>query len=318
MADEAEPATLAILHLFVPNEGDGWTWTLEELDRYYEHVAPLVYPASDPFKEKSDFFKISDQPIPDLARDHAGIYIDSAAALGRRTAQMHRALASIVDPAFAPEPVTAGDLNFFLGEFQANAIRAFDALKASVSRLPDDVIETAGLVLGRRRRVLDFFKQFGAKQMRAFRTRIHGNYHLGTVLRVRTDYVIVDFEADPSLPLAQRLAKHPPLKDVASMLRSFSYGAYATLMNYTARRPVDFVSLIPWARLCERATAGAFLRAYRETTANSEFLPADSEDFRLLLQAYVMDKALHELLYELHSRPAWVRIPLEGILSLSL
>jgi maltose alpha-D-glucosyltransferase/alpha-amylase len=101
------------------------------------------------------------------------------------------------------------------------------------------------------------------------------------------------------------------------MLRSLSYGPYATLINYAARRPADLASLIPWARLCERSAAAAFLHAYRETAANADFLPADSEDFRLLLQAYVMDKALQELLYELDNRPTWVRIPLEGILSLS-
>ena len=318
LADKAEPAILAILQLFVPNEGDGWKWTLEELNRYYENVAPLVYPVSDPFKEKNDFFKLSGQPIPELAREHLGIYLESAAALGRRTAQMHTALRSIAHPAFAPEPVTADDLNSLLAEFQENAVRAFDALKSSVSRLPDDVTEAAGLALGRRRRILEFFRQLDGRQTRALRTRIHGNYHLGTVLRVKTDYIIIDFEGDPSLPLARRLAKHCPLKDVASMVRSFSYGAYATLMNYIARRPVDLGSLIPWARLCERSAAGAFLHAYREASANADYLPFDSEDFRLLLQAYVMDRALHELLYELDNRPAWVRIPLEGILSLSL
>jgi maltose alpha-D-glucosyltransferase/alpha-amylase len=318
VADQTEPATSAILQRAVENEGDGWKWTLEELDRYYEHCAPLAYPHSHPFREKTDFFELSEEPVSDLAREHVGIYLDAAATLGRRTAQMHLALSSVDDPAFAPEPETAGDLRFLSTQFRENAIRTFDALKASVSRLPDDVVETAGLALGRRRRVLDFFKQLEARQIQAPRIRIHGNYHLGSVLRVKTDYVIIDFEADPSLSLAENRVKHSPLKDVASMLRSFSYGAYATLMNYTARRPVDFGSLVPWARLCERSAACAFLHAYRETAAGANYLPGNPEDFRLLLQGYVMDKALNELHYELDARPAWARIPLEGILSLSL
>ncbi len=314
----AGPATLAILQAFVPNEGDGWKWTLEELDRYYENVAPLAYPASHPLEEKTDFFQLSEQPIRALAREHVGIYLDSAAALGRRTAQMHRALASLDDSGSAPEPATDRDLASLVQEFRENAIRAFDALKDSVSRLPDEVIETAGLALGRRRRILDFFKQMEAQQMRVPQIRIHGNYHLGAVLRVKTDYVIIDFEADTSLSRVQRRAKASPLKDVASMLRSFSYGAYATLINYTARRPVDLGSLIPWARLCERGAAGAFLHAYRETAANAKYLPENPQNFWLLLQAYVVNKALNELLYELENRPVWARIPLEGILSLSL
>ena len=154
--------------------------------------------------------------------------------------------------------------------------------------------------------------------MRALRTRIHGNYYLGQVLRVKTDYVIVDFKGEPGRSLNELRAKHSPLKDVAGMLRSFSYGAYATLLNYTTRRPEDLTRLISWARLWERSAAGAFLRAYRETAGDAEYLPSDPDDFRLLLGAYLLDKALYELLYELNNRPAWVRIPMEGILSLPL
>jgi maltose alpha-D-glucosyltransferase/alpha-amylase len=226
-------------------------------------------------------------------------------------------LASLDGPEFAPEQAAAEEIGSLLAKFRGNASHAFDALKASVSRLPDDVIEAAGLALGRRRRVVDFFRLLDARQIQLYRTRIHGNYHLGSVLRVKSDYVIIDFEADPSLPLSQRGAKQSPLKDIASMLRSFSYGVYATLLNYTARRPAELGNLIPWARLCERGAAGAFLHAYRETLGPAEPF-ADGDSFRVLLQAYVMDKALNELLYELDHRPAWVRIPLEGILSLSL
>lgn len=318
VADGAEPATSAVLQFFVQNEGDGWTWTLEELDRYYEHCAPLTYPDSRPFEKKTDFFALSEQPVPALGREHVAIYLDAAAALGRRTAQMHQALSSIDNPAFTPQPETAENLRLISTTFCENATRAFDALKASVSRLPDDVAEIAGLALGRRRFVLDFFKQLNGRQIEVLRIRIHGNYHLGTVLRAKTDYVIIDFEADPSLSLAERRAKHSPLMDVATMLRSFSYGTYASLMNYTARRPVDFGSLIPWARLCEHSAAAAFLHAYREVAAGARYLPRNPDDFRLLLQAYIMDRALRELQSELGARPAWARIPLEGILSLSL
>jgi len=319
ISEDGEPAAVAMLQLSPKNEGDGWTWTVEELERFYENCAPLVFPVSDIPKERADLFDLSEQSISPLARDHIGIYLDSAAALGRRTAQMHMALASTPDdPAFSPEPTTAEYLHALARAFRERAAEAFDALKENVSRMPDDAIEPAGLVLGRRRRVLEHFKDLDAKRIQSLRTRIHGNYHLGNVLRVKTDYLIIDFEGESTLSLTQRRAKHSPLKDVASMLRSFSYAVYATLMNYTTRRPEDLGSLIPWARLWERSTAGAFLRAYRETAADAEYLPASPEDFRQLLQAYVMDKALYELMYELSNRPAWVRIPLEGILSLPL
>ena len=315
--DGAKPVTCAILQLAVQNEGDAWKWTLEELDRYYEHCAPLSYPQPDPLKEKMDLLELSEQPVSELAREHVGIYLDAASALGRRTAQMHRALSSIDDPDFTPELATVEDTGSLLTAFRDNATHAFAVLKANVSRLPDDVIEAAGLALGRRRRVLDFFRLMDARQMRFYRTRIHGNYHLGSVLRAKSDYVVIDFETDLSSH-SQGSGKQSPLKDVASMLRSLSYGAYAALLNYTSRRPGELGNLIPWARLCERGAAGAFLQAYRETLGAADPIAADADSSRFLLEAYIMDKALSELRYELENRPAWIRIPLEGILALQL
>ena len=149
-------------------------------------------------------------------------------------------------------------------------------------------------------------------------TRIHGDYHLGQVLRSRSDFVLLDFEGEPARSLAERRAKQSPMKDVAGMLRSFSYAAFAALFTYTSRRPEDFESLLPWAKLWERAVSAEFLRAYRAASKGSQHVPADTEAFGNLLDAYVLDKALYELLYELNNRPAWVRIPLEGIRALTL
>ena len=205
-----------------------------------------------------------------------------------------------------------------LVDLHQHASRVFDVLKERVSYLPDEVVEIAAAVLSRRRRILD---HFGALKLDGFQTqriRIHGDYHLGQVLRVKTDFVILDFEGEPARSLAYRRAKQCPLKDVAGMLRSFSYAAYASLINYTARHPEDVARLEPWAQLWERSAAAAFLRAYRETAQGAEFLPVESRDFRKLLDVFLLDKALYEVLYELNARPAWVRIPLMGIMSLPL
>lgn len=102
------------------------------------------------------------------------------------------------------------------------------------------------------------------------------------------------------------------------MLRSFSYAAYASLINYTTRHPEDIARLQPWAQLWERSVAAQFLRAYRETAQDAAFLPLDSTDFQKLLDIFLADKALYEVLYELNARPSWVRIPLMGIMSLPL
>jgi maltose alpha-D-glucosyltransferase/alpha-amylase len=100
------------------------------------------------------------------------------------------------------------------------------------------------------------------------------------------------------------------------MLRSFGYAAYAGLMNYTARHPENLTRLEPWAQLWERSVAAEFLRAYHQAAQGPDFLPPGNADFRKLLNVFLLDKALYEVLYELNSRPAWVRIPLMGIVLL--
>ena len=316
--EDAEPWTLAMLQGLVANEGDGWTWATEELERYFETCAALPFPEG--LRDApDDLVELSEKPALQLARDHVGIYLDSATTLGCRTAELHLALSGATDdPAFAPEAVPVGDLQDLLADLHEHASRVLDALKERVPYLPDDVLEIAAAVLSQRTRILDHFKALRPETLRTWRTRVHGDYHLGQVLKVKTDFVILDFEGEPARPLSARRAKHSPLKDVAGMLRSFSYAAYSSLINFSARRAGDRASLEPWAQLWERCVAAEFLRAYRQTAQGAVFMPENAENFRKVLDIFLVDKALYEVLYELNARPDWVRIPLMGIMSLHL
>jgi maltose alpha-D-glucosyltransferase/alpha-amylase len=316
---QEESATLAMLQGLIVNEGDGWQWTLDELDRYYESCAALEFAKLNLQIPNLSFYEMAQSSAQQTARDHAGIYLDAAAVLGRRTAEMHLALATPTDdPAFAAEEFSPSILSALRDELFAHASAAFDALKDNLSRLPDDVVEMAGLVLSRRRRILDRFRQFGSTEVDSVLTRIHGDYHLGQVLRVKSDFVILDFEGEPAKTLAERRTKQSPLKDAAGMLRSFSYAAFAALTQYTTRRPEHYQQLEPWARLWEQSVITEFLHAYCTRAKDSRLLPSNHDAFQKLLEIYVLDKALYELVYELNNRPNWVKIPLTGILSLSL
>jgi maltose alpha-D-glucosyltransferase / alpha-amylase len=317
-AKDGEPTMLGMLQGLVANEGDGWKWTLEELDRYYEICATLPFP-ENAGAEIANALDLAENPPSQLARDHVGIYLDAAAILGRRTAELHRALASPTDdPAFAPEPLQADNVEALASDVRQRASATFDLLRDRVPFLADDVIEIAASVLSRRRQILQRLQPPGHITSPAQRIRIHGDYHLGQVLRVKTDFVILDFEGEPARPLADRRSKQSPLKDVAGMLRSFSYAAYASLTGYAARHAGDVANLERWAQLWERSAAAEFLRAYRQAAAGANFVPAATEDFRALLDIFLLNKVLYEVFYELNSRPAWVRIPLLGILSLTL
>ena len=334
---EAEPTTLAMLQGLIENEGDGWQFTLDELARYYEDV--ISCPPPENVGVPATFLQelragAAALQIPSDAREHAGLSLDAAALLGRRTAELHLALATSSDnPAFQPIPFTAEALAADAARIDAQIVRTLDALKRSLTTLPDELTtDAAALVLSRRIEL--FARAYAISQplpeatpaqpledeslasQSGLRIRIHGDYHLGQLLRARGDYVILDFEGEPARSLAERRAKQSPLKDIAGMLRSFSYAAYTSLDHFIQRHPGTAKSLEPWAQLWQNAVSTEFLTTWRSTiAANSHLTPQPLQAHRLL-NAYLLEKALYELLYELNNRPAWVRIPLAGILAL--
>ena len=150
----------------------------------------------------------------------------------------------------------------------------------------------------------------------ANKIRCHGDYHLGQVLWVENDYVILDFEGEPARSVAERRSKDSPLRDVAGLLRSWNYAAYVGLFHFTQDRPDDLNTLEPWAVNWAHWVSARFLAGYLETAAGASFLPDESSKLEALLQFYVLEKALYELCYEINHRPNWVRIPLMGILEM--
>jgi maltose alpha-D-glucosyltransferase/alpha-amylase len=313
---DGEPTTVAMLQGLVENEGDGWQWTLDELSHYYDSVATLPAP-QDLGSEPS---LLTDDPPPALAREHAGLSLDAASMLGRRTAEMHLALATPThNAAFMAECFTTADLVAEADRIDAQLNLTLEALKRGMSQLTETTADSAALLLSRRIQLFARARAIASATPAEAgqRIRIHGDYHLGQVLRSHGDYVILDFEGEPARSLAARRAKQSPLKDVAGMLRSFSYAAYAAHNAFAQRRPDDAKNLEPWATLWQNAVSTEFLRTYQHTVhaANPDLIPRAAQA-QLLLNAYLLEKSLYELLYELDNRPTWVRIPLAGILAL--
>jgi maltose alpha-D-glucosyltransferase/alpha-amylase len=330
---EAEPTTLAMLQGLVENQGDGWAFTLDELARYYESCVTCPTPSPGAIGKPPSFLDelptgSSGSNVSPLAHEHADLYLHAAALLGRRTAEMHLALATPtgalspdIAAAFAAEPFTPKALAADTIRIRSQIARTLDALKHALTTLPDSealTADAAALILSRRIEL--FARAIAISESPAtesgLRIRIHGDYHLGQVLRARGDYVILDFEGEPARSLAERRAKQSPLKDVAGMLRSFSYAAFSALDRFTLRHPNTGKSLEPWAILWQNAVSTEFLTAWRTTIAANPALAPQPAQAHLLLNAYLLEKALYELLYELNNRPTWVRIPIAGILAL--
>jgi maltose alpha-D-glucosyltransferase/alpha-amylase len=308
-----ESTALAMLQELVNNEGDGWQWTLEELARFYESVATCPAPKEE--GEAATFLTAG--RIPAEAEERAWFYLGAAALLGKRTAEMHLALAiETENDAFRAVPLTASDLRDDAMRIDRQINRTLDALKLRMSSLKDETADDAATILSRRIELFARAHAIKNDEPSGKVIRIHGDYHLGQVLRSKNDFVLLDFEGEPARSLAERRRKQCPLKDVAGMLRSFSYAAWSGLDQYVQRHPDSQRALEPWLRLWQNAVSTAFLNAYRQAfEARPEVLPEPAQA-QSLLNAYLLEKALYELLYELNNRPAWVRIPLAGILSL--
>jgi maltose alpha-D-glucosyltransferase/alpha-amylase len=199
--------------------------------------------------------------------------------------------------------------------FAVKARSSLKRLNAHLHNLSEPVREAANRVLETYTTLMTSFESLAEIQTTATRIRCHGDYHLGQVLKTGDDFILIDFEGEPLRPLPERREKQSPLKDVAGMLRSFSYAVHNALLSYTQEQDDQLRRLDPWARFWDQWVSSAFFRSYLETARGASFLPTETRDLEILLEAFLLDKAFYELDYELNNRPAWIRIPLQGILA---
>jgi len=215
-------------------------------------------------------------------------------SLGEVTAQMHDVLASDAgDPAFSPEEPSQEAMSLLTATVDEDIERIF-------LRLPD--AEALEPIAGRGQDVrerLAVRAQLGAGGRQI---RIHGDYHLGQTLATPRGWVILDFEGEPARPLPERRAKRSPLRDVASMLRSFAYAASAVELRHGPQAAQDF----------EQRARERFLERYF-AQIDPTLLPPGEAATANMLAIFELEKAIYELRYELDNRPDWVRIPVAGI-----
>ena len=307
-----EPITLAMLQIFVPNEGDGWTHMLRLLDSSIAAWRGTPAPAELLDGPRVSPLELGRRAPPGPLVESAGAALDTARLLGRRTAEFHLALAGERrDRAFVPLPITPDWLQGLADELERNARSVLELLGGRAKQLPAALAAAVDELLGRSAALLRRFRLLDGLAMRAVRIRCHGDYHLGqTLYLARGDWLLVDFEGEPLRSLADRRAKQSPLKDVAGMLRSFDYAAQAALRDAASGcGDLDPGWLSGWGAW----VAAAFLEAWLERSSGAAYVPDAARDLNALLDAFLLDKALYELRYELNNRPDWLAIPLEGI-----
>jgi len=309
--DRGEAISVAVLQGYVPNQGDAWKYTQSTLAGYFKAAEMRVN--GDPPVLPRSLLLTSSGELPEIATQTIGAYLDSARLLGKRTAELHLALSSdATDIIFAPERISPQDQRSIYQSISGLSMRAMELLRSQLSRLPQDAREDARGVLELEPQIAHALKAFLVRRLTTTRIRIHGDYHLGQVLYTGHDFVVIDFEGEPTRTLYERRLKRLALRDVAGMLRSFHYACQAALRSDQVA-PELLARLQPWARLWVDSVSVVFMRSYLATAGSASFTPQTPADLELQLTTMLLEKALYELRYELNSRPDWVRIPLRGI-----
>ncbi|HEX4327319.1 MAG TPA: maltose alpha-D-glucosyltransferase [Burkholderiales bacterium] len=289
--------TLATLARFVENQGDVWTYTQEYLDRF---LVTRSMPAESPGQVEE-------------AEPHA-FFKAQAEVLGRRIGELHWAFFRAGgDPAFEPEPTTAQDLAAWKDAILREAEQTMDELGQRLPQLSDAVRVQAEALLAARPRLRERISAFTVSTEGLMKTRYHGDLHFGQLLLAQNDFIVLDFEGEPTRPIEERRRKHSPLRDVAGMLRSASYAAYAALQRSIADHAERQESVREALREWEGMIVAAAMQGYRESVRGLPSVPADAAEMQALIDLLVIEKALYEMRYEMNNRPDWLPIPMAGL-----
>jgi maltose alpha-D-glucosyltransferase/alpha-amylase len=304
---------LGLLLGLVHNEGDTWTRALDSLGRFYERVLEArPDPASIP---QLSIFTPNEKASALLTGLIGGVNPELIRLLAQRTAGMHFALAGEeTDAVFAPEPFTSLYQRSVYQSMRGSLRRTLALLQQRISTLDGDLRTLALEVLGGEPEILARVSKLIRRRIVCSKIRTHGDFHLGQVLNTGKDFVIIDFEGEPSKSLSERKMKRCALRDVAGMMRSFQYAAHTALsMHRQTVRPEDVPLLEPWADHWANWISSAYLQSYLEAAQGAPFIPDNREDTELLLESFLLEKAVYEVAYELNNRPKWIAIPLRGI-----
>jgi maltose alpha-D-glucosyltransferase/alpha-amylase len=307
-----EPITVATLHGWVQNQGTAWQFFREEVRRFYERALALGHDMKPPPRPAGSMADLAQMEPPPQARELFGSSLAAARLLGKRTADLHKAISE--DPAFAPEPYSALDQR---SVYQAKRNLTGKVLRQlRTMKLQGRLAELAQQLLAREKDLYARFEPLLGARLTAARVRIHGEYHLGNVLWTGKDFVVVDFNGNPEKPLPERRRKRAALRDVAWMMRSFDSAAAFTLRDPASVRESERGAAEPWARLWATWTPAAFLAAYLEPLQGTPILPRERPELNLLLDTLLLEKALDELGSELGRREDWAYAALRALLDL--
>lgn len=309
--------TLGLVSGFVPNAEDARRYTLDALSRYYDRVVTWVARGRQAMVESDEPIRLLQSEIPSVVTEDIGIYLESARLLGVRTAELHLVLASVGEgDEMASEVFTPHHQRGIFQTMRNLAVRNFRLLRKQFKGLTPELASLAQRAMELEGSVVELYRSVFMRRLIARRIRIHGDCHLGQVLWTGRDFVFIDFEGDPQVAMGERRIKRSTLRDVAGLVRSFHYAAYAGLHRQVERGSIPLENLPrfePWVSYWNRWVSVTFLKAYFHRLGSTDLLPGDEAQLRAMLRAFLVHQVVGELGRELEHRSIQLRIPLAGI-----
>ncbi len=311
---------LGCLQRYIKSEGDAWHMMLETARIFYDELRAsqeelLVAPVEFNFLVNS----MGKKTYEILGDRIGGAITDFAALVGQRTAKLHLSLATPEgDASFLPESFTLFDQRAVFETMRKQLKIVFLQLKSIKESLPENIQSMLPELFQHESDIVEAMKVLVNRRFTLLKIRIHGNYHLGQLIGSGKELMITDFQGESTRTIADRRRKKIVMEDVAGMIRSFHYAAYHALYQQQTLREYEIHQMEPWANTWAQYLSHVFFLAYQSalSVSNLPLLPLDKEDSRDLLQAYLLDKSIYEIRYELKNRPDWLYIPLKSIYSL--
>lgn len=293
--------TLGILQEFIDNQNDCWNFTLNYLDRFMETC--LV---------ASQGAELLEQLLPEVSHEH---YLSMMQTLGQHVGKLHTILAKeSEDPDFCPEMISVEEWASLAAEIEDSLLKALEIMRIKIESFSQELQPSIRRLVNNQDQIVKKVKALMPSSAGPLKTRHHGDLHLGQVLLVANDFIIIDFEGEPARALQERNKKHCPLRDVAGILRSFSYAAETARRKVRKEKPEALALAAVYIKEWEKLAGERFLHGYRHDTADCCSVPGDEKLFQQILEFLSIEKALYELSYEMNNRPDWVEIPVTGLI----
>jgi maltose alpha-D-glucosyltransferase/alpha-amylase len=313
------PVVLGMMQQLIENHGNGQSYMIERLNNFAERILARNRTLLNPYDKKGTItkplaFDELDVEIQELLGDRTA---DMARRIGKRTAQMHLALANETNTQdFRPEEYSLHYQRSLFSTMQKLVRETYEALDKNYQNLTESTRRETNQFREKKTELLTILKRIYAKKLDIWKTRTHGTYGLKKLLMTGKDIVIQDFGGKPHTTYSERRIKRSPLRDVAEMVISFYYTAYEGFFSNNHIPKSELNMLLPFADMWAHYISGFFVKGYLDEVQGTQLIPREEKDLETIFHIFLLEKSLAHFSNALNSGSEWAIVPLRLIKSI--